>query len=113
MARTFKEPTGTVLSNVLQTLLTFSTGLISGGAVLQALQFTNTGSTDRVVLVYFIPSGQVAAAQYLIGKITVPANDTVSLHGGPFYRGSGAFVQCSQDAGTDVTAFPTAFEETA
>lgn len=111
MARTYKEPSGTVLSTSLQTVLTFGSGLITGGAVLQALQFTNTGSTNRTVLVYFIPNGQVAAAQYLIGKILVPANDTVALPGGPFYRGSAAFVQCSQDLGTDVTALPTAFEE--
>jgi hypothetical protein len=112
MARNYKDHLGTVLSSSLQTLLTYSSGLITGGAVLQNVQLTNSGSSNRVVLVYWIPTGQTASAQYLIGKLTVPANDVVALPGGPWYGSSGAFVQASQDAGTDVTGRVTAFEET-
>jgi hypothetical protein len=110
MAEDAKDHQGTVLSNAYQTLLTFNTGLLPGGAVLQNVQLVNNGAVDRVVDVQLIPQAQVASAQYLIGRVTVPANDTVPLPGGPWYGGDASFVQAKQDAGTDVTARCTAFE---
>ena len=111
---TVKEHAGTVLSTSLQTLVNFNTGLLPGGAVVQGVQLVNSGASDHVVWVYHIPSGQVAAAAYLIGKTTVPANDTIPLQmGAPSYGASGSFVQAIEDAGTDVTARVSAFERTA
>lgn len=111
MARGYKDHTGTVLSGSLETLLTFSSGLLTGGAVVQAIQLTNAGGTDRVVTVYLIPSGQVAAPLYILWRGTVPANDSLPVPGGPWQGSSAAFIQALQDAGTDVTARVTAFEE--
>jgi hypothetical protein len=111
MSFAFKEHNGTVLSGSLQTLLTFGSGLVTGGAVLQAVSLINTGASNRVVSVYLIPSGQAAANQYLIGKLTIGAGETLPLPGGPWYGASAAFVQALQDAGTDVIARCTAFDE--
>jgi hypothetical protein len=113
MARNYKDHLGTVLSSSLATLFSFATGLITGGAVLQNVQLTNFGSSNRTVDVYLIPSGQAPADQYRIWRGVVPANDGMAVPGGPWYASSGAYVQAKQDAGADVVARATAFEETA
>lgn len=112
MASAWKDHLGTVLSNVLQTLLTFAASTVTGGGRLMNVQVTTDGATARTLEVYLIPSGQTAAAQYLIYKgLTIP-NDTFALPGGPWIASASAFVQAKVNAGTDVTVRCSALEET-
>jgi len=108
----YRDHLGTVLSNVLQTLLTFGNDLVPAGGKLVGVQLTSTGAIDRTVEVYLIPSGQVAANQYLIYKDVWPAGQSAPIPGGPWFASNSAFVQAKMDGGTDVTARATAFEET-
>ena len=88
---------GTELTASLQTLLTFATGLTTGGAVLRSFSVANDDSSAHLVKVYLIASGGAAAPSNLIFEETVPANTTVTPMRGPWQGNDGAFVQAISD----------------
>jgi hypothetical protein len=103
---------GTQLTTSAATVLTFGTGLIPGGAVVQSISVTTVGGTARVVSIYLIPIGQTASDQYLIYRGNSVPNETYPIPGGPWFAGSGAFIQAKQAVGTDVVVrVESSFEE--
>lgn len=102
---------GTLLTNALQTLVTFSGGLIEGGAITWGFMLVNNDAVAHAVQVYVVPSGGAAADAYLKFSGSVPAGESVAVNG-PFHNDSAAFIQAISDAAlpkTNITV--TASEE--
>lgn len=103
---------GTELGNSASTLLTFSTGIVQGGAVVVAATITNRATVRRRATLYLIESGGSVGAAKPIYDEYVPPGRTVSAPGGPWFEDGGATVQGLSDAASSAVAVRlTAFEE--
>lgn len=112
ITRRRSDAAATALTTSLQTILTFSAGLVSAGGMLQGVRLVNRSASTRIVTINVYESGGSAGNGNVAWVGTVPANDTVFA---PVvaYCDASAVVQAKMDGGTsgDVNAWPVAIEE--
>ena len=105
------QTTPTQVGSAGATLLTFSDKLVEGGAIVRKFTICNNASAARVVRVRLVPSGGTAGDQHNLYNQSIAATTTVQVSG-PWWENSAATLQALTDnAATDVTVTPTAFEE--
>ena len=112
VARVRSDGAETALTTSLQTILTFSGGLDTGGGILQGVKLVNRSATDRTIQIHVIESGGSADNANMWDEVFVPANSSVVTQG-IAYCDSAAFVQAIMDGGSagDVNAWPIAIEK--